>query len=390
MDEVAAYLRLLKTPGLGARKTKLLSEAFGSAEAILSASDRQLLAVEGIGKSIVSALRRHQKVDGEFARAELQRAKNLGIDILAFSDTSYPLALKSIHDPPAVLYVKGDLHCVAMSFQQLKSVAIVGTRQADGYGLKQARLLASDLSRRGIAIVSGLARGIDSAAHEGCLHSASGSVDSGAATIAVLGASLDHIYPRENKGLARAILEQAGALVSEYCIGTAPRAKNFPARNRIIVGLSRACVVIQGGKKSGAMISADYAMEEGRSVFALPGNVDTDISEGPLMLLKQGANVLADYRDILEEFDWHSKTTTESTGKPSAQVGLFPKSAPLPTLSAEEQALLQHLSRQTGSTIDRLCKESTLSSATVLALLNKLSLLNLVERQANGRYVRQG
>jgi len=222
------------------------------------------------------------------AQEQINRSQEFGARLIVRADESYPELLKNIYDPPTVLFAKGDVSCLST-----KSIGIVGTRRASHYGLEIAKKLAFDLASVGITVVSGLAAGIDTAAHQGALK-AKGK------TIAVFGCGLDTIFPAANRGLAKEI-EQNGALVSEYAFGSPTSKTNFPRRNRIISGLSLGTIVIEGDYKSGAMITAKCALDQGREVFAVPGDVRLEQSNGPHWLIKQGAKLVENISDVLEE-----------------------------------------------------------------------------------------
>ena len=221
---------------------------------------------------------------------EMEKLVGRGVMVLTWDDPAYPSRLLHIYNPPPVLYVKGDI-----LDEDQWAVAVVGTRGATVYGKEAARQIAGDLARNRITIVSGLARGIDSEAHRAAL-------DAGGRTIAVLGSGVDVVYPAESRRLAQAIVER-GALVSEYALGTRPEASNFPPRNRIISGLSLGVVIVEAGERSGALITADFALEQGREVFAVPGNIFRKKSTGTNKLIQQGAKPVLSVEDILEELN---------------------------------------------------------------------------------------
>lgn len=294
-----AVLALTFIPGLGPRKIRGLLEHFGSAAAVVAASSGDLRSAEGVGPKLADTVVRARDEALRRADAEGARAERLGVTLLAFGTPEYPEGLARIYDPPPVLYVRGTLpEGVRGELYTLRSLGVVGTRNASPYGLDLSRRFSQDLAASGVVIVSGLALGVDTAAHEGALAAPGGR------TVAVLGSSVEIIYPGQNRRLAERVAEGGGAVVSEYRLGTAPRAENFPGRNRIISGLSRGVLVVEGGKKSGALITAEYALEEGRSVFAVPGRVGDPKAEGALELLKQGAVLTQSPADIVGEFGW--------------------------------------------------------------------------------------
>ncbi len=214
------------------------------------------------------------------------------IDIISINDENYPQILKKIYDPPISIYIKGN-----KSILNEKSVAIVGCRQASDYGKSAAKYFAYNLSKNQVNIVSGLAKGVDSYAHIGSICAYSTREKSGK-TIAVIGNGLDTVYPKENEYLAKEIIKKGGAIISEYPLGTKPEKINFPARNRIISGMCNSLIVIEAKKKSGTLITVDFALEQGREVYVVPGNIDSYNSVGTNELIKQGANVATNYKDI--------------------------------------------------------------------------------------------
>lgn len=278
------WLGFNKTPGIGARRLQLLIDTFGSIEAAWNAPEQALREL-GLEKRTIKSLlhtRGHLNLE-----AELERTKRAGIRLICWDDPAYPDYLKQIPSPPPLLFVKGEFLP-----EDEWAVAIVGTRRATTYGRECALRLSRDLSEAGITIVSGLARGIDGVAHRAALNA-------GGRTIAVMGNGLDTVYPPEHRELAQKIAKQ-GVLLSEYALGVRPEARNFPARNRIISGLSLAVVVVEGRWSSGAVITAKLALEQGREVFAVPGSILSHSSEGPNRLIKEGATPALNANDILE------------------------------------------------------------------------------------------
>lgn len=275
------------TPGIGPRKATQLLERFGSAENVFHATRSELEYLRLKPETIESILRRefHEK-----AVEELQKVRELGGDVLILDDGSYPFLLREIPDPPITLYVKGNWQeCF-----DVPCVAIIGSRRCSTYGRNASEMLARDLAEQGICIVSGLARGIDSAAHEGAL------LGKGK-TIAVLGTGIDEIYPKENKRLVEKILEGGGAVVSQFPLGTPPLAENFPYRNRIISGLSYAVLLTEATERSGSLITARLAMEQNREVMAVPGNITSRNSIGTNYLIKSGAKLVQHWQDVVTE-----------------------------------------------------------------------------------------
>lgn len=313
------WLAINKIPEIGPVTVKKLWERFGSIKAVWEAPDSEILAVEGLNaKAVQGFLKQRGSIDPE---AEIKTLTDPNIQTLTWDDEEYPELLKHIYDPPPVLYVKGRLNSGAE-----KSIAIVGTRHATQSGLETARKLAYELAASGIAVVSGLAAGIDTEAHKGAL-------DAKGRTIAVFGCGVDKIFPAENRSLAQEI-ERSGALVSEFPLGYPTDKSNFPRRNRIISGLSLGTVVIEGHYKSGAMITAKQALDQGREVFAVPGQVGTEQTKGPHWLIKQGAKLVETVDDILEELDLVMPVARRDPASPKKQIDLS-------GLSADEQKIIK-------------------------------------------------
>lgn len=285
-DELRQVVALNLVAELGPVKLKNLLTVFGNVAAIFGASVRELAQVKGVSNARAEAI----KDLDLFGRAEkeIKNASDHGAEIISLFDKRYPKALKEIYDPPILLYVKGML-----PVEETPAVAVVGTRMCSPYGQRIATGISRELAQAGVVIVSGLALGIDTAAHEGAL-------EGGGVTVAVLGGGLNSLYPSENRKLAEEIVKK-GAVITEYPMDMAPQPGYFPVRNRIISGLSRAVLVVEARAKSGALITADAALEQGRDVFAVPGNADSARSQGTNALLKQGAKFVTSAEDILEE-----------------------------------------------------------------------------------------
>ncbi|MBU0673052.1 MAG: DNA-processing protein DprA [Proteobacteria bacterium] len=286
MTDPADWLTLALTPGLGPVGCKILLEHFVTPEAIFTASRQALGAVKGLSKSVIGAI--GHDAPRKAATLELAKIKQEGITLLGLDDPAYPPLLRTIHDPPMALYVKGDPEILSQP-----TVGLVGSRAASSYGLEMATLLGRQLARAGYTTVSGLALGIDTAVHKG-------SLQDGGTSIAVLGCGVDVVYPRQNEALFLAIA-RTGAVVSEYPLGTKPEGFRFPARNRIISGLSLGVVVVEATRRSGSLITANLALEQGREVFAIPGRMDSIKSEGAHRLLQEGAKLIMNSADILRE-----------------------------------------------------------------------------------------
>lgn len=288
MSEIQYWIWITRIEGLGCIKIQKLLERFKLPKNIWMAKKEELIEVDGIGDEIADKI-----LDKKY-RLNLDAYENYmkknEIQIITLYDECYPKKLKEIYDKPIVLYAKGNKE-ILNEF----SLAIIGCREYSKYGEIVSKDIAYKIAKSGIVTVSGLARGIDSFAHEATLKA-------GGRTIAVIGSGLDNIYPRENIELADEIVRSGGVIISEYIVGTKPARMNFPARNRIISGLSNGVVVIEAKKKSGTMITVDFALEQGKDVFAVPGSVFSRNSEGTNELIKQGAKLITNIKDIIEEF----------------------------------------------------------------------------------------
>lgn len=350
LEERLALTAMNMVTGMGAVTARRLIESFGSAADALSASENDLIAVPGIGKAKAKVFAESfRKVD---PLAEEDAASRLGIRIISWEDPDYPARLKSIYDPPLVLYVCGDL----AAFRQT-AVAMVGTRNPTHYGIETAHRFAYQLASAGLTVVSGMARGIDASSHRGAL-------DSGGRTIAVLGGAINCFYPVENRELGRKVMQNGGLIISEYPLGRQPDRQTFPMRNRIISGLSQAVIVVESSLHSGTMITVDQALEQGRIVMAVPGRIDSPASQGCHSLIRNGAKLVGCVDDVLDEirdmplFSAGGLPFPASRATPAATTGVKA------TLSAEENAiveaigseevLIDDLSNSTGIEIGRL------------------------------------
>ena len=290
------WLALLLTPGLGPTRSRKLVEHFGSAEKVFQAS---LTELESTGIQAVSAQSIATGKSAELAREEQARALAAGINVLSMDDPLYPSRLKEIYDPPLVLYVRGSSDLLAKP-----GIAMVGTRHPSPYGSGMAERLASDLASQGLVIISGMARGVDTASHRGAI-AAKGK------TAAVFGTGVDVIYPKENSRLSEQILAFGGALISEFPLGTFAAPQNFPIRNRILSGMSVGVLVVEAAEYSGTRITARLALEQNRDVYAVPGNVTNKNSWGPNTLIKQGAKLVATWEDVWEDLPDRSTTCAD-------------------------------------------------------------------------------
>lgn len=350
-EDIFYWLALSLVPGVGSTLMKRLLDRFNTPEAVFRASMKELLSIEGLGGKVAGEI---QKGPSEKAvERELSLLKEVDGKIITFKDRDYPRRLKDIYDPPALLYMRGELK----SRDEL-AIAIVGSRKTSPYGRWFTEKIARDFAHHGVTVVSGMARGIDSVAHQGALQG-------GGRTIAVLGCGINVIYPSENRNLFYQMIEQ-GAVLSEFSMGSPPEGGHFPRRNRIISGLSVGVVIVQASAESGSLITAGYALEQGREVFAVPGNVGAEGSRGTNRLIKEGAKLVESTDDILEEIlpQWkREKETTPET--------------PLPDLIGEEK-ILYDLLGETPIQIDAIIRETHLDPGKVSSLLLNLELKGLI------------
>jgi DNA processing protein len=364
-DELVDSVRLSLVSGVGPLLRKALVGRFGSAAAVLTASTLDLQGVEGIGPKIAARIvAARAEIDAEF---ELRLAAEHGIDVLAECDTDYPRPLRQIHDPPGVLFRRGGSHA-----QDELAVAIVGTRHATRYGLAQAERLAASLARTGFTVVSGLARGIDAAAHRGALAA-------GGRTIAVLASGLLEIYPPEHDKLAAEVAE-SGFLLSEAPPRMVPIAGAFPQRNRVISGLSLGTIVVEAPVRSGALITARHAYEQGREVFAVPGPVDSRMSRGCHALIKDGAKLVESVDDVLAELGPLAENIERDDGT------ILHQPAEL-ALNEVEQRVLAAIDFGPTS-VDAIAAASQIPIHRVLSTVSVLEMRRLIRRTSGTQVAR--
>jgi len=357
MDTREAYIGLNMIQQIGPIRIRALVDSLGSPNAIFTASQSDLCTVKGIGPQLAEhIMRQREQVN---VRKELDQAKRLGVNLITCDDSDYPRVLKQIPDPPIVLYVKGKLLP-----SDKHSFALVGTRRCTHYGLRVSDLLAQQLAKIGYTINSGLARGIDTAAHQGALKAKG-------RTIAVLGGAIDCLYPEENRKLSEQIVNNHGALISEFPFGREPDRTTFPYRNRIVSGLSLGVVVIESPIKSGTLITANQAMEHGRAVFAVPGRIDTPSSRGCHQLIKAGAKLVSTVDDILEEFELLIPLEKQQAQRETMK-------RPDIALSPDEVRIVQALG-QGDMNIDQLAREAQLTSSAVSGLLLGLEMKRILK-----------
>jgi len=371
------WISLNMTPQIGPRSATKLLEKFGSAENVFHATRSELESLRLRAESIESILKRefHDK-----AVEELEKVKEMGGDVLILDDGSYPYLLREIDDPPITLYVKGDWQ----SCFDAPCVAVVGSRRCSTYGENASEMLSRDLASNGVCIVSGLARGIDTAAHRGAIAGKG-------KTIAVLGTGIDNVYPKENVKLVDEILASGGAIVSQFPLETPPLKDNFPYRNRIISGLSLGVLIIEASERSGSLITARLAMEQNREVLAVPGNITSKNSFGTNYLIKSGAKLVQQWQDVVAELPPEisasilpPKIDETSAKSESKQQDLMPAG-----LSENERVVYSILSPDEPTHIDFLLEKSNLLFGDLSTVLLNLEMRDLIREMAGKRYARK-
>jgi DNA processing protein len=368
------WLALALTQGLGPTRIKKLIEHFGTAERVFHAS---LTELEATGMRAVSAQSIATGKSLELAQQECGKAAEAGAKIISLSDPEYSSRLKEIYDPPVILFVKGNVEVLAQP-----GIAMVGTRHPTPYGSGMAERLSTDLAARGLVIISGMARGIDTASHRGAI-AAKGK------TVAVLGTGIDVMYPKENTRLAEQIVALGGALISEFPVGTFPAPQNFPIRNRIISGMSAGVLVVEAAEYSGTRITSRCALEQNRDVYAVPGNVTNKNSWGPNTLIKQGAKLVATWEDVWEELPADVQAALGSMQNESREpetASLFPDEVASP----HEKKILRLLKADESTHIDQMVEllENEMSSLEIFAVLFDLELNGKIRQLPGKNFVK--
>jgi len=366
------WLALSFVTGVGSRTAAFLIDRFGSPSTCFEASAAELESA-GLGREAIGSLKSAEPKDT--AERELEGLVPLGGIALTLADERYPSLLRETYDPPIVLYAKGN---VSRAFDQ-PAVAVVGSRWCSTYGRNVAQMLGRNLGERGVTVVSGLARGIDSAAHRGALEGMG-------ITVAVMGTGLDTVYPKENRKLAEQIIEH-GALITEFPLNTPPVSQNFPFRNRVISGLSLGVLVVEGAERSGSLITARMAYEQGRDVYAVPGNITSSKSFGPNYLIKDGAKLVQTWRDVVEEFPIELKEKILSAEHMEARSEQL--SMDEVALSDAERKLLSLIKADEATHIDRLISVSKLSIGELMDALLKLEMLDRIKQLPGKSFVRK-
>ena len=360
LDEQAYWLGFSLVPGIGSKRILSLLSQFDSLKAAWHASDSELHKA-GLGeKAMTGFIKLRQQLD---LAAQMKRIKDVGAWLLIYTDARYPKLLRQLDDPPAVLYVRGTLQP-----QDAHALGIVGTRKASRYGYDATFQLSRDLAYQGVTIISGMAQGVDAAAHRGA-------IQAGGRTIAVMGCGVDIIYPQEHKELAAQIV-QHGAIISEFNMGTNPIGANFPRRNRLISGMSLGVLVTEAPEKSGSLITASFAAEQGREVFALPHNIYNKQGSGTNRLIQDGAKLITDITDILNELNIAYQTVETRT-----------RTEQIAPSNETERLILQHLAVDPIH-IDDLTRLCGLSIAEVTSTLTILELKGLAQMVGHMQYSR--
>lgn len=374
-----AWLALVLTPAMGATRTWRVMRQLEEPERLFEAS---LTELEGLGMPAHSAQFVFEGKARAAAEDEWTRVAQSGGEILTPVEKAYPERLREIYDPPAVLWIRGDVRLLSRP-----GIAVVGTRHPSPYGAGMAEMLSRDLAARRLTILSGMARGVDTAAHKGAL-------EARGKTVAVWGTGIDVIYPKENKRLAEQIVESGGTIVSEYPLGTFPAPQNFPIRNRILSGMSVGVLVIEAAEHSGTRITARLAMEQNRDVYAVPGNVTNKNAWGPNTLIKQGAKLTATWEDVWEDLASEIRlqleeeigVTSSSESKDGGSASLFSETR----LSDHERMVLERLRQDETTQLDELIEnlDGELGSAEIFTALFELELAGRVRQLPGKNYIR--
>ena len=375
--DIEKWLKLIRVDNVGPTTFAKLIKHFGSADRALGASASELAKIDGVGfKTAEQIVRTRNKFD---TATELELAEKLGVWIINLDDERYPPVLKRIYDPPPVLYIKGSL-----AGSDNLAIAIVGTRRCSLYGQEQSSRLAHFLSSAGFTICSGMARGIDSAAHQGAL-------SAGGRTIAVQGCGLANIFPPENKKLFELIAE-SGACISELPLRYEPLSENFPPRNRIIAGLALGTIVVEAGLRSGALITARAALENNREVMAVPGKIDSPLSKGAHQLIKQGAKLVESVEDVMEALGYIGEQLQEHVSTAAAKAServetpLFNVSQL--KLSEDERTIYDCLGKEP-LLVDQMIAETDLAAGSINASLVSLRLKGLIKQLPGSLFLKR-
>jgi DNA processing protein len=374
-ERQSLWIALALTEGLGPTRSRKLVEHFGSIEGVFRAS---LTELEAAGIQAVSAQSLGTGKSLELAQEEITKARTAAAEVVTIDDGSYPRRLREIYDPPLLLYVRGALDVLTQP-----GIAVIGTRHPTPYGVGMAERLACDLARQGLVIFSGMARGVDTAGHRGALAGKG-------RTVAVFGTGVDVIYPKENGRLADQILACGGAIISEFPMSTFAAPQNFPIRNRIISGLSMGVLVVEAAEYSGTRITARCALEQGRDVYAVPGNVTTKNSWGPNTLIKQGAKLVATWEDVWEELSAEVRLSLAPARDESQAAGTASLFGEDGELGPYEKKILAVLKADEATHIDEIMErlEAEVSSSEIFAALFELGLSGKVKQLPGKNFVK--
>jgi DNA processing protein len=374
--DLADWIALNMIRGIGPRTANQLLDRFGSPAQVFAAS-RGALEASGVKPETVREL--HDSEILERAGAEIERLEQLGATVITLEDEDYPPLLREIYDPPIALYVRGDLKRAC----ERPCLAVVGSRRCSTYGINAAASLARDLAAQGLTIVSGMARGIDAAAHRGALEAAG-------LTVSVVGTGLETTYPKEHKKLEGEIAA-SGAVISEFPLGTPPLPQNFPYRNRVLSGLCFGVLIVEAAEHSGSLITARLAYEQGREVFAVPGNITSQTSFGPNYLIKDGAKLVQHWRDVIEELPRNLKEKIlgiERTATSDAQSNVQPIFEAV-ELSQSERQVLELLSPEVPAHIDQLLITSSLNSSELMNALLGLEMKDRIKQLPGKSFIKR-
>jgi len=372
--DLADWIALNMIRGIGSRTANQLIDRFGSPAGVFAAS-RLALEKEGLKPETIHELHDSEILDK--AGAEIERLEQLGARVVTLEDEEYPPLLREIHDPPIALYVRGDLKKAC----ERPCIAVVGSRRCSTYGINAAQSLSRDLAANGITIVSGMARGIDAAAHRGAL-------EAGGQTIAVVGTGLEKTYPKEHKKLEDEIVAN-GAVISEFPLGTPPLPQNFPYRNRVLSGLCVGVMVVEAAEHSGSLITARLAYEQGREVSAVPGNITSQTSFGPNFLIKDGAKLVQYWRDVVEELPRDLKekilgVTKRGDGEPNIQPAFEAVD-----LTEDERKVFDLLTADAPSHVDQLLMSSGMNSSELMAALLGLEMKDRIKQLPGKSFIKR-
>lgn len=371
-DPLRDWIALTFVTGVGSRTAAMLIDRFGSPTSVFETSGHALESA-GLKRETVEVIKSAET--REKAAHEIEELARLGGKALTLTDERYPQLLRETYDPPIVIYCLGDLTAALSQ----PAIAIVGSRRCSTYGRNVAEKLSRELAERGVTVVSGLARGIDSAAHRGAL-------EGHGLTVAVMGTGLDAVYPKENRKLAERIAEK-GALITEFPLATPPVSQNFPFRNRVISGLSLGVMVVEGAERSGSLITARLAYEQGRDVFAVPGNITSAKSFGPNYLIKDGAKLVQTWRDVIEELPAEMKATILSAERGEGRIKQVVSDEV--ALSDSERKVLKMLNTDEAVHIDQLISKSGLSLGELMGALLQLEMTDRIRQLPGKSFVKR-